>query len=560
VVNPPDRRSVLIGKGLYARLAPGVTNTVGGESYPINCWNCLGEFDALAAVWCSHDPKNPTKLCPFCLHCFCDASEKFKKDFWSHAPQRLVEEVQTLSKGKDRLGDILIRMKKVTIPQLLEALVDQKRTSKKLGEVLIEKGLVHQEDVDAALKSQGVESLSDTGGVAYAASPVWEHSSPEAIIQYILTLAARRGASDVHIEPKEDAISVKYRIDGFFFRVDPIPKSFQQTFTQKLFEIFRLDPHRESRPQTSRSSARLADNDFDLVTQTLPTPHGVSATVKLVNRATFIKDFATLGLEIEERVHLMEQLRGAFGLILVTSPAFNGAGTTGYSIMNYLVHAQRNVVSLEAPVHWRMDGVRQVEVETDARGLRMEETLRSVVAVRPEALVLSSIPDRGTADLLAQLATSVLAVALMPAQTAGQGITALLSMGVPPPLVANSLVTVTSQRLIRRVCSICRQPAEPPAPQTLALHGISAEEAATLQFFRGKGCPTCNKIGYRGRQAVFEVLAVTPEVRGGILGGLTAEELETLGVGAGMRPIRDRCLDLVRQGVTTFDEFARLRF
>jgi type IV pilus assembly protein PilB len=254
----------------------------------------------------------------------------------------------------------------------------------------------------------------------------------------------------------------------------------------------------------------------------------------------------------------MEQLRAPFGLILVTSPAYHGSGTTAYSIMNYLVHSQRDVVSLESPVHWRMDGVRQVEVESDARGLRMEDTLRSVIAVRPDVLILSSIPDRPTATIAAQLATSVLVVALLPAQTAGQGITAFLSMNVPPSLAASGLVTVTCQRLIRRVCTICRQPAEPPAPQTLALHGIGADEAGSLSFFTGKGCPTCNKIGYRGRQAVFEVIAVTPEVRGGIVNGLAAQELETLAVGAGMHTIRDRCLDLVRQGVTTFDEFARL--
>ena len=131
------------------------------------------------------------------------------------------------------------------------------------------------EDIAAALKSQGVNPLTDTMGVDYAASPVWEQSGPDAIIQYILSLAARKGASDVHIEPTEDAISVKYRIDGFFFRVDPIPKRFQPSLTQKLFEVFRLDPAKENRPQTSRTTGRLADADYDLVAQTLPTAHGV---------------------------------------------------------------------------------------------------------------------------------------------------------------------------------------------------------------------------------------------------------------------------------------------
>lgn len=529
------------------------------EIYLTTCWNCLGEFDALRAVWCSDDPKNPTKLCPFCFHCFCDANEKYKQEFWRRAPPQLLEELQTLSKSKDRLGDVLIRMKKITTPQLLEVLVEQKKTGKRLGELLTERKLVRPEDIAAALATQGANPLTDTTGVAYAASPVWEQSGPDAIIQYILSLAAKKGASDVHVEPTEDTVSVKYRIDGFFFKVDPIPKRFQPALTQKLFETFGLDGTKANKPQTSRSTARLADTEYDLVAQTLPTAHGVSATVKLVNRGTFIKDFTTLGLEMEDRVRLMEELKSPFGLLLVTAPVFNGGGTTTYSIMNYLVQGQRDVVSLESPIHWPLEGARQVEVESNGSFLKMEETLRSVIAVRPEVIILTSVPDRGTALLAAQLASSILVIASLPAQTAGQAVTAFLNFGVPPQLVAGSLAAVTCQRLVRQICRICRVQAEPPAPQTQAHHGIGPEEAATLQFFRGKGCPSCNKVGYRGRRAIFEVMSGAPEVRAAILNGLPSQEVEAMAVGAGMKSLRLRCLDLVRQGVTTFDEFAKLR-
>ena len=130
---------------------------------------------------------------------------------------------------------------------------------------------------------------------------------------------------------------------------------------------------------------------------------------------------------------------------------------------------------------------------------------------------------------------------------------------MPAQLLSSVLVASSCQRLVRQICRICREPAEPPAPQTLAHHGITPQEAATLRFFRGKGCPTCNRVGYRGRRAIFELMNGAPEVRTGILGGLQAEELEALGVGAGMIRLRERCLELVRQGLTTFDEFARLR-
>jgi len=532
---------------------------VSADSYLTTCWNCLGEFDALHAVWCSDDPKNPTKLCPFCFRCFCNASEKYKQEFWRRAPPPLVGELLTLSKSKDQLGDILIRLKKITTPQLLDALLEQKQTGKRLGEILTAKKLVSPEDVAAALQSQGMNPLTDTRGAPYSARPVWEQSSPEAIVQYILSLGAKKGASDVQIEPTKDAVAVKYRIDGFQFRVDPIPKNFQAAITQRLFEAFHLDLSREAKPQTSRSTGRLADGEFDLVTQTFPTPHGLAMSIKLINRASFLKDFATLGLELEDRVGLIERLRASFGLILVAAPAFNGAGTTAYSIMNFLLQGQRDVVSLESPVHWPMDGARQLEVETDSQGLRMEDALRMAMAIHPEVIILSSIPDPGTARVAAQLASSILVIGVVTARTAGEAVRGMLEMGVSPQLLSSSLLTVTCQRLVREICRICRVPADLPAAQTLGLHGIRPEEVATLHFFQGKGCPTCNKVGYRGRRALFEVLHNSNEIQSAIRRNLSADDFQSVAVASGMKDLRYRCLSLVKEGVTSFDEFARLR-
>ena len=532
------------------------------DTYLAICWNCLGEFDALGAIWCSHDPKSPTKLCPFCFSCFCDASEKYKQEFWRRAPARLHDELQVLGKSKDRIGDILIRTGQITTAQLLAALQDQmKDTGKTLGEILIAQGLVQPDEIEAALRTQGVSPLVDTQGAAYASTAVWEKSDPDEAIRYILSLAARAGASDVRIEPLEDVVSVKYRIDGAFFRVDPIPKSFQPTLTRKLFEVFGLDPAREDTPQMKRTFSRLGDADYELVAQALPTAHGVSAAIKLVNRTTFLKDFTTLGLELEDRVRLMEQMRNPFGLVLVSAPPFNGANTTTYSIMSFLVRGQRELVSLESPVYWPLEGARQVEVPADGRetAARMEEALRSVVAIRPEVLMLSSVGSGALARLVTQLASSVLVVAALPAPTAARAVRAFLDLGVAPEAVAATLAAVTCQRLVRRICASCRQPAEAPPARTLAHHGIAADEAASLRFFRGRGCAACNKVGYRGRRAIFEVLGGTDEVRGAVAADLGPGEIEGMAAGGGMRTLRQRCLDLVTEGVTTFDEFKRLR-
>ena len=527
------------------------------ESYVIDCWNCRGDFDALSAVWCSDDPKNPTKLCPFCLRCFCAASEKFKQDFWRSAPARLKDELQTLSHSKDRLGDVLIRMKKLTTPQLLGALVEQRQSGRKLGEILVQGGLVTLADIETALRTQGVAPLTDTAGVAFTGKPVWDGSQPDAILDYLLALAVRKGASDVQIEPGPEAVGVKYRIDGFSFRLDPIPKQVQEPLLRRLMERLSLDPAGTARAQGGRARAEIGGEAYDLVGQVLPTPHGPSAAVKLVNRANFIKDFATLGLDLEDRVRLLEELRGGFGLVLVSAPVYNGARTTAYSVMNFLVHAQRDVVSLESPVQWPHEGVRQVEVpdEPDA----MVRALRSAIAVHPDAILLSSLPDPGSARLVASVATSLLVVAVLPAQSAAHAVTAFGALGVPPAQVAGVLSLAMCQRLVRQICRICREPAPAPAAQTLALHGIGPEEAAGLRFFRGRGCPTCNRVGYRGRRALFEVMNGAPEVRAAVGAGASPHELTTVAIAAGMHPLRERCLELVRDGTTTFDEFARLR-
>jgi type II secretory ATPase GspE/PulE/Tfp pilus assembly ATPase PilB-like protein len=554
LAKPVNDASALIRKELSSSLA-----LVSQASYLVTCWNCLGEFDAAGAVWCSDDPKNPTKLCPFCLRCFCEASAEYKQQFWRHAPALLVEELQTLSRSQDRLGDILIRMKKITTPQLLEALVEQRDTGRKLGEILVRRRMVDRDDVDAALRTQGVNRLQDTKGGLEPGGRYWDQSDPETILDYLLALGARKRASDVSLEPRPDQIAVRYRIDGFSFRVDSIPKSFEPVLEQQLFTMFGLDPALRGRPQSGKAVALLGDAEYDLVLHTVPGTSGVTAQVRLIDRSTFIKDFTTLGLQLEERVALLEETRTGLGLLLVVSPAFNGAITTYYSIMSFLAHGQRDVLSIESPIYWAMDGVRQVEAELGPDGPRIEATLRAMVAVRPDVLMLSSVPDHATAVTAAQLASSLLVVGTATAPSAARGVVGLRDLGMPPQMLAGSLGLVMGQRLVRTICRICRVPADPPASQTLAAHGIGATEAQGLQFYKGKGCPTCNTVGYRGRRAVFEVLPASPEVRQALERGRTAAEVEAAAVASGMVSLRERCLALVREGVTTFDEFARLR-
>jgi type IV pilus assembly protein PilB len=182
-----------------------------------------------------------------------------------------------------------------------------------------------------------------------------------------------------------------------------------------------------------------------------------------------------------------------------------------------------------------------------------------MMSVRPEALVLFALPDAETAVLAARLSSSVLVMAVANAQNAVQAVLNVAQLGVPRTLLAGAVAAVACQRLVRRICETCREPAARPAAQTLALHGIGPDRAEGLRFFRGKGCPACNKVGYRGRRAIFEVVTASTELKYAIETGLSPHELEAAATAGGMTTLRERCLGLVTDGVTTFDELVRLK-
>jgi type IV pilus assembly protein PilB len=527
--------------------------------YSIRCWNCLSDYDAVSAVWCSCDPKNPTKLCPYCFQCFCQADETYKDQFWGQAPQELKDEIATLKKTKDRLGEILIQNQKVTTPELLEALAEQRKTGGLLGKILIEKGLVTQNDIDEALRYQGYKPLVDTQGQDFNPQPDVASTTPHEVLKYLLTLGAKKGASDVHIEPLEDELTIKYRIDGFFYRINPLPRHMLEPLLRDVGNLFHLDGPTDGLPQRARLLTQIEERDYELILQTLPTRAGTSATIKLIDRRTFLKNFTALGLGPAEQLALTRALDAHFGMVIVSAPAFNGAITTCYSMMDHVAKSDRKVVSLETPVQWQIPYVNQIEVRPQA-GLSLEDALRSVMSVKPDVLFVFELTDKNAAGLVSQLATSLLVVVSFPAFSAAEAVWRLYELGVPPSLLGQSLSMVLCQRLVRKICTICREGGGVADPKKLAPYGVSIEEARALKLYRGRGCPTCNKLGYRRRKGIFEQMIVDRSLREQIAQRLPPPELQAAACLLGMETLRDRCLRDVREGVTSIDEFIRWRF
>jgi type IV pilus assembly protein PilB len=528
------------------------------RTYAVRCWNCLAEYDAAGAVWCSCDPRNPSKLCPFCFQCFCQAEEDYKQAFWAHAPPELLEEVATLKRSKDRLGEILIQNQRLTTPQLLEALAEQKKTGGLLGKILVQKGLVTQSDIDDALRYQGYKPLVDTHGQDVAGAAVTPTTAPSEVLAYLLKLGAKKGASDIHIEPNEEELTIKYRIDGFFYKVNPMPRTLLEPLLASIKATFKLEEDKDGHSMKGRMLTRLQERDYELVVLTLPTRQGPSATIKLIDRRHFIKNFTALGLGPAQQLALVKALDGPFGLVVVSAPAYNGAMTTCYSLMDHVAKSERKVVSLENPVQWQVPYVNQVEVGPGT-GLSFERALRSVVNVKPDVLFMLDLPDKVAASVACQLATSLLVVLTFPAFSAAEAVWRLFEFGVPPSLVSQSLSLVMCQRLVRRICTICREGGVAADPTKVAPYGITPDEARNLRLFRGKGCPSCNRIGYRRRKGVFEQLILDRSLRDLIAQRPSPTQLEASAREGGMETLRERCLRDVREGTTSLDEFIRWR-
>ncbi len=528
------------------------------ELYKVRCWNCLNDYEAVEAVWCSCDPRHPSKLCPFCLHCFCPADEGYKRDFWASAPQSMKDEVSMLERSLDRLGEILIRNQKLKTPQLLQALQEQERTGGLLGKIVLAKGWVTQSDIDDALRYQGYQPLVDTQGLELTPAPAADPNNPGQVLEHLLSLGAKKGASDIHLEPTQVDLSIKLRIDGLFYKVKPLRRSALPPMLQRIYELFNLDGLREDVPQRGRANIELEGHDFDLLVQTLPTRLGTSVTIKLVDRRFFLKNFTALGLTPADQLFLVRALDAPSGLIMVTSPPYNGAMTTSYSLMDHVAKSERRVVSIERSIQWEVPYVHQMEVNQD-KGLDFAAALRSVASVKPDVVFILELNDRATANLACQLATTLLVITTFPAFGASESVYRFLELGVPASLLSRGLSLVMNQRLVGRLCPQCRDEGAQADAAKLGPYGISTQEAKTLTLYQGQGCAECNRLGYRRRKGLFELLVVDQGSRSKLSTNPSLSQIEVVARGAGMETLRERCLKEVTAGVTSLDEFIRWR-
>lgn len=380
------------------------------------------------------------------------------------------------------------------------------------------------------------------------------------LVNGIFVNAIKSGASDIHVEPYENSLRVRYRVDGVMYTVMNLPTKIKAALTSRIKIMSKLDIAERRLPQDGRIKLKLGKKrDIDFRVSVLPCLFGEKTVLRLLDKGNLQVDLTKLGFEQAALDDFMAALNKPYGMLLVTGPTGSGKTTTLYSALNYLNKADTNIMTAEDPVEFNFMGINQVQVREEI-GLTFASALRSFLRQDPDIIMVGEIRDFETAEIGVKAAlTGHLVLSTLHTNDAPGTISRLLNMGIEPFLVSSSVILILAQRLARRVCSQCKVEDPIPAPALIKV-GMSEEEAETVRCFKGKGCPVCNNTGYKGRVALYEVMPISDELKELILEGASTAEIKKAAIRLGMKTLRMSGLTKVREGVTTIEEVLRVTF
>jgi len=381
------------------------------------------------------------------------------------------------------------------------------------------------------------------------------------LVNIVLTDAIKRGASDIHIEPYEKEYRVRYRIDGILYEMMHPPLKLKEAITSRVKIMARLDIAEKRLPQDGRIKIKTKiagkAKDLDYRVSVLPTLFGEKIVMRLLDKDKLMLDMAKLGFEPESLRRFENAILKPYGMVLVTGPTGSGKTNTLYSALQRINTPEVNIITAEDPVEFNLVGINQVQMREQI-GLNFAASLRSFLRQDPNIILVGEIRDFETAEVAIKAAmTGHLVLSTLHTNDAPSSINRLMNMGIEPFLVATSVHLIAAQRLVRKVCSFCREPAAEVPPNVLVEAGFSDAESRTLKLFRGRGCERCSNTGYKGRIALYEVMEVEDEIREMILSGASSYELRVKAIQNGMITLRGSGLQKIRDGVTSMEEVLR---
>ncbi len=369
----------------------------------------------------------------------------------------------------------------------------------------------------------------------------------------ILVQAIKDRASDIHVEPFEKTMRLRYRIDGALIDATPPPKEMQLALVSRLKVMSSLDIAERRLPQDGRMRIRVGGKDYDLRVSIMPTVHGEKIVLRVLDKSNLSASIDKLGLDADTFAQVKAAVDAPHGLILVTGPTGSGKTTTLYSALNELNNPMYNIVTVEDPVEFQLSGINQVPVKKEI-GLTFANALRSILRQDPDIIMIGEIRDTETAEIAVEAAlTGHQVLSTMHCNDAPGAIARLDEMGIPPFLISSSVILACAQRLMRRICPHCKDPVSYPAKMYQDLNiEPSIFEGVTL--YRGRGCERCKGTGYAGRLAIIEAMTVTDEIRKLIIARTPSRDLGKIAIGQGMRTLRMIGLDRAREGISTLEQ------
>jgi type IV pilus assembly protein PilB len=378
------------------------------------------------------------------------------------------------------------------------------------------------------------------------------------LVNHILVDAIHKGASDIHLEPYEKMFRVRYRIDGVLYEVMKPPMKLKNAITSRVKIMSELDIAERRLPQDGRIKMKIGKGKtMDFRVSVLPTLFGEKIVLRLLDQSNLQLDMTKLGFEETPLEYVKEAIYQPFGMVLVTGPTGSGKTTTLYSALSELNKVSDNIMTAEDPVEFNLQGVNQVQIREKIK-LTFAAALRSFLRQDPDIILVGEMRDLETAEISIKAAlTGHLVLSTLHTNDAPSTVTRLINMGVEPFLIVSSLNLVLAQRLARKICPNCREPADIPV-KALVQSGMREEVAVEATCYMGKGCNDCNNTGYKGRIALYEVMPMTEELKSAVVDGANTIEFKNMAIKNGMKTLRQSGLSKVLDGVTSFREVLRV--
>jgi type IV pilus assembly protein PilB len=419
-------------------------------------------------------------------------------------------------------------------------------------EELIQDAQKHAEEEEAAESLETVKETIEEVNLDKLTASV-EEAPVIKLANLIIVQAIKERASDIHIEPFEKMVRLRYRVDGVLLDRTPPPRNLQVPLISRLKIMSSLDIAERRKPQDGRMRVKVSGRDYDMRVSLMPTVHGEKCVLRVLDKSSLSGSMDKLGMDPDTLQRFTAAVAAPHGMLLVTGPTGSGKTTTLYSALNELNNPEYNIITVEDPVEFQIQGINQVAARKEI-GLSFATALRSILRQDPDIVMIGEIRDTETAEIAVEAAlTGHQVLSTMHCNDAAGAIARLDDMGVAPFLISSSLILTCAQRLIRRICLGCKEQVNYPAKMFVDL-GIPPEYFEGVHLRRGRGCDRCNNSGYSGRSAILEAMTITDDIRRLIINRAGAMQIGALAIEQGMKTLRHVGLEKAREGLTTLEQ------